>query len=107
MTAKTHGTIRRTLMRYLLPLLFLAACGPVPVQISKQSQEQTQTANQTASNAADQQSQHQSESKQGTTSMPVIIICNTVSSPGGHCIAPNEDGPITQQINRNLKGVTK
>ena len=30
------------MMRYLLPLVMLAGCGPIPVQISKQSQEQTQ-----------------------------------------------------------------
>ena len=94
-------------MRYLLPLIMLAGCGPVPVQISKQDQTQRQSAEQTASQSAEQQSSHASESKQGTNSMPVIIICNTVSSPNGHCIAPNQDGPIQQEINRNLKGATK
>jgi len=93
--------------RYLLPLIMLAGCGPIPVQISKQSQEQSQTASQTASQSADQQSSHQSAAKQGTNSMPVILICNTVSSPNGHCIAPNQDGPIQQEINRNFKGATK
>jgi hypothetical protein len=84
--------------RYLLPFLMLAGCGPVPVQVSKQSQEQAQT----ASLAADQQSSHASESRQGTNSMPVIIICNTVSSPGGHCIAPNEEGPVQRAVDSNL-----
>ena len=35
-------------MRYLLPLIMLAGCGPIPVQISKQSQEQTQRVSQSA-----------------------------------------------------------
>ena len=94
-------------MRYLILPLLLAGCGPIPVQISKQDQTQRQSSEQTASQSADQQSSHQSAAKQGTNSMPVIIICNTVSSPGGHCIAPNEDGPVQQTINRNLRGATK
>jgi hypothetical protein len=91
--------------RLILPLIMLAGCGPIPVQISKQ--DQTQRVSQSAEQSADQQSSHQSAAKQGTNSMPVIIICNTVSSPGGHCIAPNQDGPIQQEINRNFKGATK
>ena len=92
-------------MRYLL-ILLLAGCGPIPVQMSKQDQTQKQSAEQTArqEQSADQQSAHQSESRQGTTSMPVILICNTVSSPGGHYIAPNPEGELTKSINSNLKG---
>lgn len=96
-------------MRYLLSLL-LAACGPIPVQISKPSQEQTQkqSVSQEVANdlAADQQSSHSSASKQGTNSMPVIVICNTVSSPNGHCIAPNEDGLLQQTVGARLRGTT-
>jgi hypothetical protein len=95
------------MMRYLLPLVMLAGCGPIPVQVSKQSQEQSQTASQTASQAADQQSSHASESRQGTNSMPVIIICNTVSSPNGHCIAPNESGPLTEAVRQGMGGAKK
>jgi hypothetical protein len=91
--------------RLILPLVMLAGCGPIPVQVSKQ--DQTQRVAQDVAQAADQQSSHASESRQGTNSMPVIIICNTVSSPGGHCIAPNQDGPIQREINRNFKGATK
>lgn len=92
------------MIRYLLPMsLILAGCGPVPVQISKQAQEQTQTASQTASNAADQQSQHQSESKQGTNSMPVIIICNTNGSPSASCATIPKDNPVQPVIKRNFK----
>ena len=91
------------MIRYLIPLIMLAGCGPIPVQISKQSSEQAQT----SSLAADQQSSHASESKQGTTSMPVIIICNTVSSPNGHCIAPNEGGPLTEAVRKGVVGANK
>ena len=96
-------------MRYLLPILLLAGCGPIPVQVqsSKQEQSQRQSNEQQQQQSADQQSAHQSESRQGTNSMPVIVICNTVSSPNGHCIAPNEDGPLKNHINRNLKGASQ
>jgi hypothetical protein len=92
-------------MHYLL-ILLLAGCGPIPVQISKQDQTQKQSVKQEVANdlAADQQSSHASESKQGTNSMPVIIICNTVSSPNGHCIAPNEDSPLQQAVGSRLRG---
>ena len=98
-------------MKIILAMLTLAAagCGPIPVQVqsSKQEQSQRQSNEQQQQQSADQQSAHQSESKQGTNSMPVIVICNTVSSPNGHCIAPNEDGSLKNHINRNLKGTTK
>jgi len=91
-------------VRYLLPMSFiLAACGPVPVQISKQSQEQTQTASQTASQAADQQSAHQSESKQGTNSMPVIVVCVQNNSAAATCANPAKDGPVAETLLRNMK----
>lgn len=97
------------MIRYLIPLLPLAACGPIPVQVSKQSQDQRQSQEQSVSQSQgqDQQSAHQSDAKQGTNSMPVIIICNTVSSPNGHCISPNEDGPLQKNLKNHLKGTTK
>lgn len=95
-------------MKYLIPILLLAGCGPIPVQMqsSKQEQSQRQSVKQEVSSdlSADQQSAHQSESRQGTNSMPVIIICNTVSSPNGHCIAPPDGSPILKNINEKLKG---
>lgn len=92
-------------MRYLL-ILLLAACGPIPVQISKQDQTQKQSVSQEVANdlAADQQSSHASDARQGTNSMPVIIICNTVSSPNGHCISPQEAGPLQQTVGATLRG---
>ena len=93
------------MIRYLFPI-FLAACGPIPIQISQQTSKQKQAQEVTTSQDQDQsQSQasaHHSEARQGTNSMPVIIICNTVSSPNGHCIAPNQDGPLQQTIKRQL-----
>ena len=90
-------------MRYLLPLLLLAGCGPIPVQIQSSKQEQSQRQSNEQQQSADQKSDHQSESRQGTNSMPVIVICNTVSSPNGHCIAPNPDGPLQKSITNQLK----
>jgi hypothetical protein len=96
-------------MKYILPLL-LAGCTfntTVPIgdsmsQQQKQSmsnqqrQEQSQTNSQTASTAADQQSSHASESKQGTNSMPVVIICNQLGSARSNCITPQQ--PLSTSI---------
>lgn len=91
----------------LISLLTTSACGPVPVQISKPSQEQTmrssqeQTARQEQS--ADQQSQHQSESKQGTNSMPVIVICNQNNSQGASCATPRESSDLEGVVSNRLR----
>jgi starvation-inducible outer membrane lipoprotein len=89
-------------MRYLLPIIMLAGCGPIPVQISKQSQEQTQRTSQSAEQSADQQSAHQSEARQGTNSMPVIIICNTTNSAGSSCASLPKDNPLQPAIKRRI-----
>ena len=100
-------------MRYLLPLpiLLLAGCGPVPVQVqsSKQEQSQRQSVKQEVANdlAADQQSTHQSESKQGTNSMPVIILCVSNNSPSSQCATPKEGGAITESIDKHILGTKK
>lgn len=97
-------------MKYLLPLLLLAACGPIPVQISKQDQTQKQSVKQEVANdlAADQQSSHQSESKQGTNSMPVIVICNQNNSQGASCATPRESSDLEGVVsNRLRKGLSK
>jgi hypothetical protein len=92
-------------MRYLLPLIMLAGCGPIPVQMqsSKQEQEQTQRTSQSAEQSADQQSAHQSEAKQGTNSMPVIIICNTTNSAGASCATLPRDNVLQSEIKKRLK----
>lgn len=92
-------------MRYILPMLLLAGCGPIPVQMqsSKQEQTQRQSSEQTAKQSSDQQSQHQSESKQGTNSMPVIIICNTTNSAGSSCAAFPKDNAIQPAIRNQVK----
>jgi len=90
-------------IRYLLPLITLAGCGPIPVQMQSSKQEQTQRTSQSAEQSANQQSQHQSESKQGTNSMPVIIICNTTNSTGASCATIPKDNPVQPVIKRNFK----
>lgn len=78
----------------LIIVALLAACTTTlnltpQVQQSKQQQEQNQTQSQsntqTASTAADQQSSHASDSKQGLSSQPVIVICNSTNSPNAIC----------------------
>jgi len=94
-------------LRTTLSILLLAGCGPIPVQISKQSQEQTQRTSQEVAQdvaqAVAQQSSHASDAKQGTNSMPVIIICNTTNSAGATCATPQKDGPVGETLLRNMK----
>jgi hypothetical protein len=92
------------MIRYLLPMITITACGPVPVQVSKTSQEQTQRQSAEQTQSADQQSAHQSESKQGTNSMPVIIICNQNNSARATCVTPKENGPLGQEFDSRIKG---
>ena len=89
-------------MRYLFPLLMLAGCGPIPVQMQSSKQEQTQRTSQSAEQSADQQSSHASDAKQGTNSMPVIIICNTTNSAGSSCATLPKDNPIQPAIKRRM-----
>ena len=62
---------------------------------NKQSQEQAQT--QTNAQDTAQQSSHASESKQGTNSMPVIVICNQLSSSRSTCASAQR--PLSESIN--------
>lgn len=90
-------------MRYLLPIIImLGGCGPIPVQMQSSKQEQTQRTSQSAEQSADQQSAHQSEAKQGTNSMPVIIICNTTNSAGASCATLPKDNPLQPAIKRRI-----
>jgi hypothetical protein len=93
------------MMRYLLPLLFLAGCGPIPVQMSSQSSKQTsrQEAALDAALSADMQSAHQSDAKQGTNSMPVIIICNTNNSPNASCATLPETSPLVETTRSKMR----
>jgi hypothetical protein len=93
--------------RYLLPLVMLAGCGPIPVQMQSSKQEQTQRTSQSAEQSADQQSSHASESKQGTNSMPVIIICNSNNSPRATCATPREGGALNDVVDSNLRSKAK
>ena len=94
-------------IRYLLPLIMLTGCGPIPVQMQSSKQEQTQRTSQSAEQSADQQSAHQSEAKQGTNSMPVIIICNSNNSPRATCATPREGGALNDVVDSNLRSKTK
>ena len=81
--------------KYLL-ILLLAACGPIPVSISRTSTEQSQSNSQEASAAADQQSSHASESRQGTNSMPVLVVCVQNNSGNSQCATPQQ--PLSKSI---------
>jgi uncharacterized lipoprotein YajG len=96
-------------VKYLLPLLLLAGCTTtlnVTPQRQQQEQNQSQTSSQTAITAADQQSSHASDSKQGTSSMPVIIICNSTNSPNAVC-SPFETAKDVFQKSNPSKGEVK
>lgn len=92
-------------MKYIFPLL-LAGCTfntaiPLGDSVSQQQRQsvpnqQRQEQSQNASTAADQQSSHASESKQGTNSIPVVIICNQLSSSRSSCITPQQ--PLSTSI---------
>lgn len=90
-------------MRYFLPMILLAGCGPIPVQMQSSKQEQTQRQSNEQTQSAEQQSAHQSESKQGTNSMPVIIICNSNNSPNSTCATPRENGALNEVVDSNLR----
>jgi type III secretory pathway component EscV len=97
--------------RLLILALLLAGCGPIPVQVSKTSQEQKQSSKQevaqevandlTASNTSGH------ESKVGTSSMPVIIICNTNNSANARCASIPENGPMMKDVQRRYRGEEK
>jgi predicted house-cleaning NTP pyrophosphatase (Maf/HAM1 superfamily) len=93
--------------RSLSLALLLSACGPIPVQMSSQKQTQSskqEVAQEVAQDVA-QQSAH--ESKQGTTSMPVIIICNTNNSANARCATVPENGPMLKEVQKRYGGEGK
>jgi hypothetical protein len=96
-------------MRYLALTLLLAACGPIPVQMS--SQKQTQSSKQEVSQevandlAASNASAH--ESKQGTNSMPVIILCVQNQSNNSNCAGLPKDGPMVNDVQQRYRGGSK
>ena len=108
---------RKMIRLLLIGAALLAGCTfntTVPIgdsmsqqQKNQQRQEQSQTNSQTASTAADQQSSHASDSKQGTNSMPVIIICNSNNSPRATCATPREGGALNDVVDSNLRSKAK
>jgi starvation-inducible outer membrane lipoprotein len=93
--------------RALILALLLSACGPIPVQMS--SQKQTQSSKQEVAQEAAQDAALTSghESKQGTNSMPVIIICNTTNSANARCASIPENGPMLKEVQKRYGGEGK
>ena len=92
------------------PLIFvLALSGCSGLTSNKPSSESKSKASSEAS--ADQQnrqdSQHASDSKQGTISQPIIVICNVNNSAGSNCATPVKDGPVDKVIHDTSKKGTK
>lgn len=71
--------------------------------MSSQKQTSKQEVSQEVAQDVAQQSAHQSESKQGTNSMPVIIICNTNNSPNARCVGQPEDTPAVKALQEKLR----
>jgi len=82
---------------YILALCgLLSACGaiPVSVQSTKQTSRQSSTQEVAQEAAQDVANDLNSKSSQGTSSMPVIIICNMNSADNSRCAYPQKDGII-------------
>ena len=97
----------RTVLLLVSPIM-LAGCGPIPVQMSSQKQTQSskQEVAQEVANDLAQTSSHASEAKQGTNSMPVIIICNN-NGTNGRCATLPENGSMVQDIQSQFKKGTQ
>ena len=86
-----------------LPFLLLAGCTTVNLPPSqKQQQEQTQsstlTVTPTQTVTPSQDTQHASDSRQGTVSQPIIVICNQLSSSHSRCVTPKEGDPFLKPV---------
>lgn len=79
-------------MRSLFLALLLTGCTTVnmpPSQKQQQEQTSTQTSSQTATQGQD--TNHSTDSRQGTVSQPIIVICNTMGSTNSQCATPRDD----------------
>lgn len=72
----------------LLLTVLLTGCSIPPSQSQRSSQKSSQ----------EQEALQTSESKQGTVSQPIIVICNVVNSRDGRCVTPEKDGVINDVI---------
>ena len=86
------------MVRYLIPVI-VAGCATVNLppsqrQQQEQSQRQEQRQEQSLSGTQGQDSTHTSDSRQGTVSQPIIIICNHVSSANSRCATPRDGEPV-------------
>lgn len=91
---------------YILALCgLLSACGaiPVSVQSTKQTSRQSSTQEVAQEAAQDVANDLNSKASQGTSSMPVIIICNTNNSPSAQCAGLPKDGPMVRDIQKRYK----
>lgn len=84
----------------VLLVAFLTGCGPIPVQVSSQKQTQSskQEVAQEVANDLEASNASSHASKQGTNSMPVIIICNTNSSPNATCASLPKEAPMVKDV---------
>ena len=95
-------------MRYLLLTLLLAACGPIPVSMESTKQTSKQTSRQEVSQevAQDVANDLGQASRQGTVSMPVIILCVQNQSNSANCAYPQKDG-MMDDVKKRYKDATK
>lgn len=87
----------------MIPLIlavFLLGCSPLPTQSSKQEQTQRQDSKQDVN--AEQQATQQSEHRQGTNSMPIIVICNQNNSAYSVCATPGRQG-VVESLQKGMK----
>jgi hypothetical protein len=90
----------------LIAVTLTAGCVQMP---SPQSQSTRQSSEQTAKQSAEQSSDqdassaHTSAAKQGTSSMPVIIICNNLNSSSARCSSPQGSSELQDTVNKRLR----
>ena len=88
-------------MKVVPLILLLSACTTVnlpPQQSQRQQQEQRQqqSQEQSSTQGQDQSTAHASDSRQGTVSQPIIVICNHVNSANSRCATPRDGEPVVK-----------
>lgn len=78
------------IMRTLILVAMLAGCA-MPQANSRSKAD------------AGAESESAASAKQGTNSMPIIVICNQINSAKSQCAVPSEDGAIHSVINQGAK----
>jgi len=82
------------LMGLVVFVTLLSSCGAIPVSVQSSKQTSKQTSKQEVAQEVDQDVANDlnARASQGTSSMPVIIICNTNNSANSRCAYPQKDG---------------